>query len=79
MVAPNTEFAKVLDTFAAAIDALKRLPPDDQVEVVEIVRQRIAEQSRDRIAQEIEASRRDYEEGRYRVMTADEFMKEIAD
>jgi hypothetical protein len=64
-------------SFADVVDAASNLSIDEQESLMEILRQRMIEKGRERILADIEASRRDYREGRCRVATPEEIVKEL--
>jgi hypothetical protein len=64
-------------SFADVVDAASNLSLDEQESLMEILRQRMIEKGRERILADIEASRRDYREGRARIGTPEEIVKEL--
>jgi hypothetical protein len=66
-----------LSPFADLLEAVDRLSSDEQVELVEIVRRRVAERGRKRLAAETEEARREFAEGRCRPATPSELIGEI--
>lgn len=65
--------------FQQAIDAVEQLAPDEQVMLIEIVRQHLIEERRSEIAGEISTARAAYERGDVTRGTADELMKELSE
>jgi hypothetical protein len=59
------------------VDAADRLSPDEQLELISILKRRVAEAGRARIIREIAQSREEYARGDYKVIAPDEFMREI--
>jgi hypothetical protein len=64
-------------TFDQALDAVEKLTVDEQAELTDIVRKRIAERRREQILAGIEESRRELAEGKTKPATVDEIMREI--
>ena len=63
--------------FAEVLEAIDRLPAEDQEALIEIVRRRVAEQGRERLAAEIQEAQREFARGDCRPSTVDELMDEI--
>jgi hypothetical protein len=63
--------------FGEVLDAVGALSPDEQLTLVHIVAQRLAEEGRMRVAASIQDARRDYAEGHCQPATVDELMNEI--
>jgi hypothetical protein len=63
--------------FGEVLEALDRLSTDDQEAVVAILRRRIAEEGRKRVAGEIGEARREFASGGCPPVTADELVREI--
>ena len=64
-------------TFDQALDAVERLTLDEQAELTEIVRRRIAESRREQILKDVEDSRREFANGGGKAMTAEEIIREL--
>jgi hypothetical protein len=64
-------------SFAAALEAVEQLSPDDQTALLEIVHRRIAELERNRVRVEATEAQQEFTEGNCRPATPDELMKEI--
>jgi hypothetical protein len=60
--------------FAEVLEAADHLPIDDQVELVEVLRRRIAEQRRAAIAQDAREAREDFAAGRCQPATPEEIL-----
>jgi hypothetical protein len=58
------------------LEAAERLDPDSQVELVSILKRRIAEKGRNRIITAVREARRDFAEGRYEEKTATQIVRE---
>ena len=63
--------------FAEVLEAVEQLSAEEQETLVTIVRRRMAERGRKRLADEIQEAEREFEEGRCRPSTPDELMDEI--
>jgi predicted AAA+ superfamily ATPase len=64
--------------FAELLDAVEELPIEERAELIEIVRRRLVEHRREELAREIQEARRDFQAGDYRLMTADEILRDIS-
>jgi hypothetical protein len=63
-------------SFAEVLDAVDPLSAEDQEALVDVVRRRMAERGRRRVASEIEESHREFEQGGCRPIAVDELMDE---
>lgn len=63
--------------FGEVLDAVDRLPVEEQEELAAILLRRLAERGRKRVIQDVQESRREFEEGGCRPTTVDELMGEI--
>ncbi|MEW6297431.1 MAG: hypothetical protein AB1671_06790 [Thermodesulfobacteriota bacterium] len=63
--------------FGEVLEAIDKLPLEEQKTLMDIVRRRIAERSRKMLAIEVQEARQEFVEGQCRPATADELMKEI--
>lgn len=63
--------------FADLVEMIDRLPLDERESLVEVVRRRIAEDGRRRIAASIRSAKREHLRGRTKVTTPDDLMREI--
>jgi hypothetical protein len=63
-------------SFADALDAAEQLDPEAQGQLIEILRRRLAERGRERVAATVEQARREYSAGECVPMTAAEIMRE---
>ena len=63
--------------FEAALDVIDRLPPDDQVAIIEIVRKRIIDRRRREIADNAQATLQAFREGRASSGTVDDLRREL--
>ena len=63
--------------FDAALDVIDRLPPDDQEAIIEIVRKRIIDRRRRKIADNAQATLQAFREGRAGYGTVDDLRREL--
>lgn len=63
--------------FADLIEMIDRLPLDERESLVDVVRKRIADDERHRVAASIRSARREHSRGQCRPVTPDELMREI--
>ncbi len=64
-------------TIDSAIESVELLPPDDQMMVVEIIRNRLIEQRRNDLAESVMISREEYKAGKTGKGSVDDFLQEI--
>ena len=64
-------------TFDEALDVVELLPDDQQADLIEVVRRRLAERGRQQVIADAEDARREFAEGNIRPMTVGELMREI--
>jgi hypothetical protein len=64
--------------FQKAIEQVEALPLDDQAMLIEIIRQRLIQQRRAELAEEIAKARAAYQRGDVRRGTVTDLMKELA-
>ena len=62
--------------FADALEAAEQLDPEAQLELVAVLKRRLAEQGRERIAASVDEARRDYASGQSVPMTPAEIVRE---
>ena len=65
-------------TFADLVEMVDHLPLEQKEGLVDVVRKRIAEDERHRIAASIRAAKREHSRSRCQPVTPDELMQEIA-
>jgi hypothetical protein len=63
--------------FADLVEMIDRLPLDQRESLVDVVRRRIADDERRRVAASIRSARREHARGRSKPTTPDELMREI--
>jgi hypothetical protein len=66
-------------TFQEVLDIVESLPEYQQEDLVDIIRRRLIEQRRDRLAESIRESREEYARGEVKKGTVDELMKELSE
>jgi hypothetical protein len=64
-------------SFSEVLEAVGKLSLDEQQTLLVIVRHRLAEQSRKRLAQDVREAREEFEKGQCDATTAEDLMKEI--
>ena len=65
--------------FQDVIETVEKLPPDDQMLLVEIIRQRLVEKRHKDLIAEVAEARQAYQTGDVRRGSVDAFMKELAE
>lgn len=68
-----------VETFAEIVDAADKLTVDEQESLINILRRRIAERNRQRVAREVAEARNQHESGQSSSATVADIMKEIRD
>jgi len=66
-------------TFQEALDIVESLPEYQQEDLVDIIRRRLIEQRRDRLADSIREAREEYARGEVKRGTVDDLMKELSE
>lgn len=66
-----------INSFAEVLEADDKLPLEDQEALIEILSRRVADCRRAEMIKNIEEARKEFREGRCKVGTPDEIMKEI--
>lgn len=64
-------------SFDQVLEAVERLPSDEQAALLHIVQRRLSEQARQRLIEDVKQSQREYDEGKGREASVDEIMREI--
>ncbi len=64
------------NVFADALDAVDRLDPDAQAQLVAVLSRRLAERGRERVAATVAQARREFATGQCKAMTAAELVRE---
>jgi len=63
--------------FDEVLEAVERLPEEAQAELVDVIRRRLAERGRQRVAGEVQQARQEFSEGKCSAATPDDLMREI--
>jgi len=63
--------------FADLVEMIDHLPLDERESLVDVVRRRIADDQRRRVAASIRSARREHSRGQCKPVTPDELMREI--
>jgi hypothetical protein len=66
-------------TFQEVLDIVESLPEYQQEDLVDIIRRRLIEQRRDRLADSIREAREEYAGGEVKRGTVDDLMKELSE
>jgi sirohydrochlorin ferrochelatase len=66
-----------VETFDQVLDAIEHLPEDQQADIIDVVRRRLAERGRRRVIADVKAARLEHAAGKSREASVDEIMKEI--
>ena len=66
-------------TFQEALDIVESLPEHQQEDLVDIIRRRLIEQRRDRLADSIRGAREEYARGEVKKGSVDDLMKELSE
>ena len=69
----------VLPRFSDAVEAAVQLSPEEQEELVEIVRRRLADRRRVPLAAEVAEARAEYGRGEARIVSAEDLFTEIVE
>lgn len=64
-------------TFDDVLEAIENLPPEEQVEVLDIARRRLAERGRRRVIDEVAQAQSEFASGALSPVTSDEILKQI--
>ena len=65
-------------TFQKALEIVESLPEEQRESLMDIVRRRLIEERRDRLAQSIKEAREEYKHGKIRKGTVDDLMNELS-
>ena len=63
--------------FADVLEAVEELPTEEKEELIRILQNRLNEARRNQLKDEIENSRREFEQGLCKPATVDEIMREV--
>jgi hypothetical protein len=64
-------------TFDEVLEAIEHLPVDEQADLLEVVRRRLAERGRRRVIEDIGEARDQFRDGAAKAASVDEIMREI--
>jgi hypothetical protein len=64
-------------TFDAVLDAIESLPADEQAELLEVARRRLAERGRSRVIKDVGEGEAHFRDGTIAPASVDEIMREI--
>ncbi len=64
-------------TFDEILDAVEHLPADEQAELVDVIRRRLAERGRKQVIADAKEARSEHAAGKTRVVSVDELMGEL--
>ena len=64
-------------TFAEVLEAVEELPIDEKEMLLDILQNRLREDTRRRIVKSVKESRREFEKGNLKPSSVDDIMKEI--
>ncbi|MBW2739594.1 MAG: hypothetical protein JRE64_12270 [Deltaproteobacteria bacterium] len=64
-------------TFDEALDIIESFPEEQRESIVEIVKHRLTEERRERLAQTVKEARQEYARGEVRRSTVDDLIREI--
>lgn len=66
-------------SFQQAIESVERLPVEDQIMLIEIIRRHLIDQRRNQLADEIAQARAAYQQGDVTRGTVEDLMKDLAE
>jgi len=66
-------------TFDEALDIIESFPEEQRESIVEIVKRRLTEERRERLAQTVKEARQEYARGEVRWGTVDDLIREIVE
>ena len=64
-------------SFDELLEAVEELPVEAQTELVEVLRRRLAERGRQRVADDIQQARQQYASGQCKAASVEQIMREI--
>ena len=68
---------QAITTFDEVLDAIEHLPTDQQADLIEVMRLRLAVRGRKQIVEDLREAQIDHAQGRTRTASVDEIMREI--
>jgi len=63
--------------FDDVLEAIEQLPADEQADLVEVVRRRLAERGRQRVVDDVREARSEFHRGAAKSASVDDLMREI--
>jgi len=66
-------------TFQEVLDIVESLPEYQQEDLIDIIRRRLIEQRRDKVAESIREAKEEYARGEVKKGTVDDLMKELSE
>ncbi len=66
-----------VNSFDKVLDAIEHLPADQQAELIDVMRRRLAERGRQQIADDAREARAEHAAGKTQAVSVDELMREI--
>jgi hypothetical protein len=66
-------------TFQEVLDIVESLPEYQQEDLIDIIRRRLIEQRRDKLAESIREAKEEYARGEVKKGTVDDLMKELSE
>jgi len=64
-------------SFQKALEVLESLPEEQRESLIDIIRKRLIEERRDRLAQNIKKAKQEYKQGQVKRGTVDDLMDEL--
>ena len=64
-------------TFDQLLEAVELLPDDQQANLVDVVRRRLAERGRQQVIADAQQARAEHQDGKIQPMSVDELMREL--
>jgi len=65
-------------TFQKALEIIESFPEEQRESLIEIVKHRLVEERRDRLARSIQEAREEFSRGEFKRGTVDEFLRELS-
>jgi U3 small nucleolar ribonucleoprotein component len=76
---PKRRFRGMDVTFQEVLDIVESLPEYQQEDLIDIIRRRLIEQRRDKVAESIREAKEEYARGEVKKGTVDDLMKELSE
>ena len=65
-------------TFQKALEIIESFPEEQRESLIEVVKHRLVEERRDRLARSIQEAREEFSRGEFKRGTVDEFLRELS-